>query len=642
MLLNARELSLAFGVAPVLDRVSLSIEAGERIALLGRNGTGKSSLLKVLAGEIKPDDGAIGGRDGLRVARLEQTMQVVPGQSVRHVVSAGCGPLGALLERYTQLGGQLADAANAADSGLLQELESTQQAIEAADGWGLQQRVDATLARLGLTPEADYDRLSGGLKRRALLARALVSEPDLLLLDEPTNHLDVDGIRQLEELLLGFGGAVLFITHDRAFLSRLATRILLLDRGQLTSYPGDYQRFLATRDRELEAEQQQQSLFDKQLAAEERWIRQGIKARRTRNEGRVRALESMRRERAARRSQQGRADFSLQTAERSGKLVLEARGIAKRLGERTLFEDLSLTVLRGDKIGLIGANGSGKTTLLQVLLKTLEPDRGDVRHGTRLDIAYFDQLRATLDESATVAANVTGGRDTVLVNGRERHIHSYLSDFLFTPAQVRGPISALSGGERNRLLLARLFTRSANLLVLDEPTNDLDLETLELLEELLTGFAGTVLLVSHDRAFLDQVVTSCLVFEGDGKVTETVGGYSDAMRQLAASAQARATPSAQARNPQPRANPAAALQPATRGGDRLRFKEQRELAELPARIAALESTQQSLTAELSDPDLYRKSPGRVATASQRLTEVEQALEAAMQRWIDLEERADGS
>jgi len=640
MLLNARELSLAFGAAPVLDRVSLSIEAGERIALLGRNGTGKSSLLKVLAGEIKPDDGAIGARDGLRVARLEQTMQVTPGQSVRGVVSAGCGPVGALLERYTELGGQLADNA---DTALLLELESIQQAIEAADGWGLSQRVDATLARFGLTPEADYDHLSGGLKRRALLARALVSAPDLLLLDEPTNHLDVEGIRQLEELLLGFSGAVLFITHDRAFLSRLATRILLLDRGLLTSYPGDYQRFLATRDRELEAEQQQQSLFDKQLAAEERWIRQGIKARRTRNEGRVRALEAMRRERAARRSQQGRADFSLQAAERSGKLVLEARGITKRLGARTLFEDLNLTVLRGDKIGLIGANGSGKTTLLQVLLKTLEPDRGQVRHGTRLDIAYFDQLRATLDESATVADNVTGGRDSVLVNGRERHIHSYLSDFLFTPAQVRGPISALSGGERNRLLLARLFTHSANLLVLDEPTNDLDLETLELLEELLIGFAGTVLLVSHDRAFLDQVVTSCLVFEGDGKVTETVGGYTDAMRQLSASAAARAAPSPQARSPQhPPTGAGAAPPPAARGTSRLRFKEQRELAELPARIAALESTQQSLTAELSDPDLYRKAPERVAAASERLTEVEQALEAAMQRWQDLEERADGS
>ncbi len=634
LLLNARDLTLSFGTAPVLDRVSLTIDAGERIALLGRNGTGKSSFLKVLAGELTPDEGVISGLDGLRIARLEQTMQVAPAQTVRSIVASGCGALGALLERYAQLGRQLADTADAA---LMEQLETTQQAIEAADGWTLQQRVDSTLERLGLAGDVEHDSLSGGMKRRVLLARALVSDPDLLLLDEPTNHLDLDGIRQLEDLILGFRGAVLFITHDRAFLNRLATRILLLDRGRLTSYPGDYQRFLVTRDNELDAEQQQQALFDKRLAAEERWIRQGIKARRTRNEGRVRALEAMRRERAGRREQQGRAGFSLQTAERSGKLVLEARGISKRLGERQLFSNFDLTVLRGDKIGLIGANGSGKTTLLHVLLKTLEPDTGQVRHGTRLDIAYFDQLRATLDETASVADNVAGGRDTVTVNGRERHIHSYLSDFLFTPGQVRGPITALSGGERNRLLLARLFTRSANLLVLDEPTNDLDLETLELLEELLIGFDGTVLLVSHDRAFLDQVVTSCLVFEGDGVVSESVGGYTDAMRQREAAARTNRQPT----EPTP---PLAAASPASstaRSGGRLRFKEQRELDALPTRIAELEAEQQALSAQLADPELYRRAPEQVAVASQRLTDVEHELEAAMERWMDLEERADG-
>ncbi len=632
VLLNARQITVSFGAQPVLDHVDFTIDAGERVCLLGRNGAGKSTLMKVIAGELVPEDGELVVRPGLRVARLPQELPRDFSGTVYELVAQGLGDIGELITRHHQLAQALTSDG---DHGrLMAEMERVQQALESADGWTLHQRVEATLTRLELPGDEPIDQVSGGMGRRALLGQALVQNPDILLLDEPTNHLDVTAIRQMEELLLGWQGALLFITHDRAFLQRLATRIVELDRGRLRSYPGDYQRYLKTRENELAAEDKAREQFDRELAREEAWIRQGIKARRTRNEGRVRALQDMRRQRAERRGRQGSAGFDLQGAERSGKLVIRAEGISHGFDGKPLIRDFSTTIMRGDKVGLIGPNGSGKTTLLNILLGDLEPDRGRVRLGTGLEIAYYDQLRQQLDESRTAAENVSGGADTVTVNGQPRHIISYMKDFLFTPEQARGPINALSGGERNRLLLARLFTRPANLLVLDEPTNDLDLETLELLEQLLVDYTGTVLLVSHDRAFLDNVVTSSLVFEGDGLVREYVGGYSDWERQRPKPATGAAARRDNGAPPRKQAE-----QPASR--TKLSYKDKRELELLPARIETLEQDHETLSQQMADPAFYQKPAEEITAATARLALLEQELETAFERWEALEQTSKG-
>ncbi|MCC5812558.1 MAG: ATP-binding cassette domain-containing protein [Ectothiorhodospiraceae bacterium] len=630
LLLTARNISVSFGAEPVLDRTGFSIEPGERVCLLGRNGAGKSTLMKVIAGEIRPDEGELLLKPGARVARLPQELpRNYPG-TVYDLVSDGLGELGRLLGRYHQLSAAVADSDSTA--AVLSDMERVQQQLEALDGWTMHQRVDAALSRLALPGDMPVQQASGGVGRRTLLAQALVQQPDLLLLDEPTNHLDVDAIRQMEELLLDWNGALLFITHDRAFLQRLATRIVELDRGTLRSYPGDYQRYQQTREDELAAEEKAQQQFQRELAREETWIRQGIKARRTRNEGRVRALQAMRRENAARRERQGNASFDLQNAERSGRLVIRAEDIHHGFGGAPLVAGFSTTIMRGDKVGLIGPNGSGKTTLLNILLGRMTPNAGQVRLGTNLEVAYFDQLREQLDDSRSVAENVSGGSENVTVNGQSRHIMSYLRDFLFTPEQARGPITALSGGERNRLLLARLFTCPANLLVLDEPTNDLDMETLELLEQLLVDFQGTVLLVSHDRAFLDNVVGSSLVFEGEGKVREYVGGYSDWVRQRPQAAESQPKP---ARAAAPSAVPTKPTQTPARA--KLSYKDKRELEQLPAVIERLEAEQESLSATLADPAFYQQASDAIQQTTERLAAVEAELERAFERWAELEQ-----
>ncbi|MAT64162.1 MAG: ABC transporter ATP-binding protein [Gammaproteobacteria bacterium] len=623
-LLSFRDVTLQYGDPPLLDRVSFRIEAGERLCLIGRNGAGKSTLLRLVAGDLLPDDGRIQRADGLRVAQLAQEIPQETRGSVFHVVARGLGEVGSLVERYHALTHAIA----AGELGRMDELEQCQHALEAAGGWEINQRVETVLSKLGLDPDAELERLSGGLKRRVLLAQALVSQPDLLLLDEPTNHLDIDAITWLEEFLLGWQGALLFITHDRAFLRRLATRIIELDRGHLTDFPGDYDTYLRRKAELLEEEERHNALFDKKLAQEEAWIRQGIKARRTRNEGRVRALQQLRRERAERREHAGSARLRVQAGERSGKLVVEAENAGFAYNGKPVIRELNTTILRGDKVGIIGPNGAGKTTLLQLLLGELEPTSGHIRRGTHLEIAYFDQYRAALDETATVLDNVGQGRDRLNINGQDRHVISYLQDFLFSPARARQPVSALSGGERNRLLLAKLFTRPANVLVLDEPTNDLDTDTLELLEELLIDYTGTVLLVSHDRAFLNNIVTSSLVFEGEGRVNEYVGGYDDWLRQrtpVAAAATDPADTKPEAKKPRPAARAA-----------RRSYKDQRELEALPQRIESLEAEQAALTGEMSRPEFYQQDKTEIARAQARLSELESELEQAYARWEALE------
>ncbi len=621
-ILTFRNVVLSLGEAPLLDGVSFQIERGERLCLVGRNGAGKSTLLRLIEGTAQPDDGEIVRTQSLRIAQLAQEVPLGSHGSVFHTVAAGLGDVGALLERYHQVIHSLDQSGDAG----LQELERCQHELEAAGGWELNQRVDTVLSRLELDADRELSELSGGLKRRVLLAQALVREPDLLLLDEPTNHLDIDAINWLEEFLLGWNGTLLFITHDRAFLQRLATRIIELERGQLYDFPGDYAAYLA-RKQALEAEEEtRNALFDKKLAQEETWIRQGIKARRTRNEGRVRALEQLRRERAERRERLGQARITVQRAERSGKIVFEAEHADFAYDGVTVIQDFSTTILRGDKIGIIGPNGSGKTTLLRLLLGDIAPTSGRVDRGTNLEVAYFDQYRATLEENRTVQENIGQGSDTLSINGQPRHVLSYLQDFLFTPARARQPVRALSGGERNRLLLARLFTRPANVLVLDEPTNDLDADTLELLEELLSEYQGTVLLVSHDRAFLDNVVTSTLVFEGQGRVHEYVGGYQDWLRQRRP---VRPSPT------EPKTSPDA-KKPAAKP-QKLSYKLQRELEQLPQQIESLEQERQALHEKMGDPGLYREDPDAVARTQQALSEIEQQLQKAYERWEALEE-----
>ncbi|MBK8963949.1 MAG: ATP-binding cassette domain-containing protein [Candidatus Competibacteraceae bacterium] len=627
-LISFDNLSIAFGAEKLLDCASFQLDAGERVCLIGRNGAGKTTLLRLLAGEIHADGGEIWRQPGLRIATLAQELPADTTATVFDMVAGGLEGLGDLLADYHDAALRLAHD-HAPEQ--MRRMERLQHELEARDGWRWQQRVETVISRLQLPADTPLAELSGGWRRRVLLGRALVRDPDVLLLDEPTNHLDLETIQWLETELLEFRGGLLFVTHDRALLQRLATRLLELDRGALTSWPGDYAAFVEKKAALLEVEARHQAKFDKNLAQEEVWIRQGIKARRTRNEGRVRALYALREERRQRREQQGKASFALEQAELSGKLVIEAQHLQYAWRDEPLLRDFSTRILRGERIGLIGPNGSGKTTLLNLLLGRLSPDRGQVRHGTKLEIAYFDQLREHLDPEQTVLDSVAGGRETIEVNGQRRHIIGYLGDFLFTAQRVRSPVKSLSGGERNRLLLARLFTQPANLLVMDEPTNDLDLETLELLEELLLDYTGTLLLVSHDRAFLDNVVTSCLVFEANGRIQEYVGGYSDWLRQRAAPEPAPAVKPKPAPAPSPKPS-----KPAAAG--KLSYNERRELEQLPAHIEELEQRQQELHALTADPAFYKQDAAVVAQQLDALKQLEAELEMSYERWEALEGR----
>ena len=628
-LLTLRNLHLSYGDPALIDGIDLSIEAGERICLMGRNGEGKSTLLKLIAGELKADDGERVVGQGLRIARLTQEVPEQLHGSVFEVVADGVGATAELVKQYHAAVVALGENGSAA---ALAGLEQIQQRLEAVDGWRMEQQVESVISRMQLDPDDSFDALSGGLKRRVLLARALAADPQLLLLDEPTNHLDVESIVWLEDFLLGWPGTLVFITHDRGFLQRLATRIVELDRGAITDFPGDYRNYLRRRDEMDNAEAQAQARFDKRLAQEEIWVRQGIKARRTRNEGRVRRLEAMRREYGERRSRQGSVRLAMNQSERSGRLVCEAEHVSYAWEGEPVIRDFSTTILRGDRIGIIGPNGCGKTTLLNLLLGRLRPDAGSVDLGTRIEVAYFDQLRDQLDLEKSVLDNVAAGSDKVSIGGKEKHVISYLQDFLFPPKRCRQPAKALSGGERNRLLLAKLFTKPANVLVMDEPTNDLDLETLELLEELLLEFDGTLLLVSHDRAFLDNVVTSTLVFEGGGRVNAYVGGYQDWLRQRPKPVEAKPAPKASATGAKT-ATPAPAESSRPK---KLSYKDQRELEQLPARIEALDEELEQIQATLGDPDLYRESPAKVAALNDRMQQVEKALAEAYARWEVLE------
>ena len=620
--------SVAFGHLPLLGDATLRIERGERVCVVGRNGAGKSTLLRIVTGEQRPDAGAVWTEPGLRMARLDQDVPISTGRTVFDVVADALGDLSDVVARYHHTAVQLAEEGTPAQ---LEKLGRLQHELERADGWRIEQRVELVLSRLELPSDVRVDTLSGGWRRRVLLARALVAEPDVLLLDEPTNHLDLDAIIWLETFLSDYPGALIFVTHDRAFLQRVATRIVEIDRGQLTSWPGDYATFLRKKHEWLANEAVAQDKFDKRLAEEEAWLRQGVKARRTRNEGRVRALMAMREERAARREQPPAVRLQIESAHASGQVVLEADHVTKAFGSNAVVRDFSARIIRRDRIGLIGPNGAGKTTLLRLLLGDLAPDRGEIRRGANVEVAYYDQQREQLDPERTVFDTVGDGSDTVIVDGRSRHVNAYLRDFLFPAERAQSPVKALSGGERNRLLLARLFTRPANLLVLDEPTNDLDLETLELLEAQLVEWTGTLLLVSHDRAFLDNVVTSTFVFEGGGRVEEYLGGYADWLRQRAPLA---AAPEALPSGPVGRA-PGLATPP-----KKLSYRERRELDELPARIEALEAEQRTLGTTIADPEFYRKPAAVIAAALDRTQAIEHELGDLYARWDALDSRGE--
>ncbi|GBE03858.1 ABC transporter ATP-binding protein uup [bacterium BMS3Abin09] len=621
-LLSLKDIKVAFGGPELIDRVSLQIERGERVCLVGRNGAGKSTLMKIISGEITPDTGEVMRGQGLRIASLDQEVSQDLSGTVFEIVAAGVGDMVGLLQEYHSVSHRLSDG----DAGAIADLERIQHQIESSGGWQIQQRVETVLSRLSLDPDAQVDDLSGGYKRRVLLAKALVNEPDLLLLDEPTNHLDITSIGWLEELLLDYSGSILFITHDRKFLRSLSTRIIELDRGKLTDWPCDYATYLLRRQAELDAEAMHNALFDKKLSREEAWIRQGIKARRTRNEGRVTVLKEMRNERRARRTQTGSARMVLNEADRSGKLVLKVEGIGCIYEGRRLFHDFSTTILRGDKIGIIGPNGSGKTTLLKMLLGTMEPHSGSVRMGTRINAAYFDQHREQLSDDMSVMDNVANGSSHVTVNGKTRHVIGYLEDFLFPPERARSPVKVLSGGERNRLLLAMLFTKPSNVLVMDEPTNDLDTDTLDLLEEMLMQYDGTVLLVSHDREFLNNIVTSTIVFESDGRLEEYMGGYDDWLRQRRQKSPVQKTNAAKKGKPRPKQERPRILT----------FKEKKELGALPALLETLEAERDGIFEILARPEFYQDEGGRVAETKERLAELEQEIAESYERWEFLE------
>ncbi|WP_413624358.1 ATP-binding cassette domain-containing protein [Luteibacter sp. Lutesp34] len=603
----------------LLEQVDLSLDTGERVCIVGRNGAGKSTLLKLIAGELHPDDGEIRLQGGTRIARLTQEVPQDTHGSVFDVVADGLGELGHLLARYHHL----------LDAGDMDGLGDVQAQIEAQNAWDLDSRVQQVIERLELPAHTDFSELSGGMKRRVLLGQALVRDPNLLLLDEPTNHLDIEAIAWLEGFLKGFAGSIVFITHDRSFLRSLATRIVEIDRGTVTSWPGDYDNYLRRREERLHAEAQANAHFDRKLAQEEVWIRQGIKARRTRNEGRVRALKAMRRERAERREQSGNARITLATAQASGRKVIEAKHITQAYGGRTLLDDVSTTIMRGDRVGIMGPNGAGKSTLLKILLGELKPQQGEVTLGTGLEVAYFDQHRSVLDDRMNALDNVAEGREYIELNGQRKHIIGYLQDFLFSPERARAPITRLSGGERNRLLLAKLFAQPSNLLVMDEPTNDLDVETLELLEELLNEYTGTLLLVSHDRDFIDNVVTSTLVLEGDGLVGEYIGGYSDWLRQRPATPAAKPAAAKAAPVAEPAPAPAAPKR-------KLSFKEQRELDLLPAKLEQLEAEIARRTEAMNDPKYFQQDAAAITRANEELAKLQAELEKAFARWEELE------
>lgn len=622
-LLSLQNIRLAFGGPELFDGVNLQVEPDERVCLVGRNGAGKSTLLKIISGEIVPDAGDILLAQGIRIASLSQEVPQALSGTVFEAVADGLGGMVDLLSEYHSVTSRLALQGG---TDLIAKLEHIQQRLESSGGWQLQQKVESVLSRLSLDPDVSVADLSGGYKRRVLLARALVSEPDLLLLDEPTNHLDISSIKWLEEFLLTFCGSLLFITHDRCFLKTLATRIIELDRGSITAWPGNYETYLKRRQSELAAEAAHDALFDKKLAKEEAWIRQGIKARRTRNEGRVTALKEMRKERLARREKTGTAAMSLNEAEKTGKLVFEAVEIGCVYGNRSLIRDFSTTIMRGDKIGIIGPNGSGKTTLLSILLGSMEPHSGSVRRGTNLNVAYFDQHRGQLVDDRSVMDNVGDGYEHVTINGKTRHIIGYLEDFLFPPARARALVKVLSGGERNRVLLAKLFTKPFNVLVMDEPTNDLDMDTLELLEDLLMEYEGTVLLVSHDREFLNNIATSTIVFEGDGRLVEYVGGYDDWLRQRCSTTPPQGDKPAKTEPNRPQRE-----RPRT-----LSLKEKQELEALPALIETIETERNGLYAHLADPDFYRREGSKISVTKDRIEELEKKITAAYERWDILE------
>ena len=624
-LIRLTNVSIAFGTHALLDNANFQLDAGERVGLLGRNGEGKSTLMKIIAGNIPADHGEIWRQPELRLAWLEQMPTLDENHTIYEAVAGGLGELGSVIANYHELLTHMDGSEQA-----LQALGVVQHKLEADNGWHFQQRVESVLSRLELPADVKVGGLSGGWKRRVALARALVIEPEVLLLDEPTNHLDFDSITWLEEQLLNFPGAVLFVTHDRTFLQKLATRIIDLDRGQLTSWAGSYQDYLTRKAAALEDEANQNAEFDKKLAKEEAWIRQGIKARRTRNEGRVRALKKLRAERAERRNTQGVTKLSLNKGDISGKKVIEATDVSFGYADKTIINNFSIRIERGDKIGLLGNNGAGKSTLLKLLLGQLQPTSGSVELGTNLQIAYFDQLREQLDPDISVADSVLDGGEFIDLPGGRRHVMSYLADFLFAPARARSPVRSLSGGEKNRLLLARLFTKPANLIVMDEPTNDLDLETLEILEEKLVEYQGTLLLVSHDREFLDNVVTSVLVFEGDGRVGEYIGGYADwfALSERNKKTEAEALKAVESAVKKEKPKPST--------GKKLSYKEQRELEQLPERIEQLETLQSELTEQIGSPDFYKQSQDKVAEVLNHMKATEDELAAAYARWDELD------
>jgi ATP-binding cassette subfamily F protein uup len=633
VLVRLQQVELAFGDHVLLDKIDLDIQSGERLCVVGRNGEGKSTLLKIINREVTPDDGSVQYGDTLRVAALQQELPKGINNRVYDVVAEGLGELGQVIADYHEEINRGMDAN-------MNKMAALQSKIEAADGWSMQQKVDAIIQRLNLPAESGFNELSGGWQRRVMLARALVTEPQLLILDEPTNHMDVETIEWLEAQLKQFNGALVFISHDRAFVQSLATRIIDLDRGHIYNWTGDYRGFLEFREKRLEDEETQSALFDKRLAEEEKWIRQGVKARRTRNEGRVERLKEMRKEHSARRERVGTANISMTSSSNSGKQVFEVDNISYAWKDQYQVKDFSTLVMRGDRIGLVGPNGVGKSTLLKLLLDRLEPQQGSIKTGTKLEVAYFDQSRNVIDEDKSIADNVADGKDHVMVNGQSRHIIGYLGDFLFPPERARTPVRALSGGERNRVMLAKLFLKPCNFLVMDEPTNDLDIETLELLEERLIDFDGTLLLVSHDRAFIDNVVTQLWVFDGTGHIDEHVGGYSDWQeRQKSAPAKAAVNTSKHASAPV-NDKPAAKAEEKPAEKKKLSYKLQRELEQLPEQIADTEAKRDKVLAETQAGDFYSGDADYVQKTLAKLTELEEVLEAMEMRWLELEEMTE--
>lgn len=628
-LLSFQDVSVSFGGLPLLDRVHLQVEKGERICLLGRNGEGKTTILRLISGEIEPDGGVISLNKGIKVAGLSQELPPDLTGSVYDVVADGLGRIGALLEEYQQLTGNLD---RGADKTAIKKIERLQEELEETQGWQIRQHVDMVLTRLSLDPDVRFETLSVGFRRRVLLARALVAEPDILLLDEPTNHLDLPSISWMEEFLQKYRGTIIFVTHDRIFLQKLATRIIEVDRGRLVNWECGYREFLERRQTALEVEGVQRDQFKRKLAKEEEWIRKGIKARRTRNEGRVRALIKMREVQQAWRKSAGSARMQIQEADRTGKLVIEAAGISHGYGGVPIIKDFSIRIIRGDRIGIIGPNGVGKSTLLKILLRDIEPEKGRIRTGTRIEVVYFDQLRAQIDEEMTVQENIAEGKNMLLINGVQRHVIGYLKDFLFSPERARSPVRILSGGERNRLLLARLFTKPSNVLVMDEPTNDLDMETLEVLEERLLEYSGTILLVSHDRAFLNNVVTSTLVFEDNGVVTEYAGGYDDWINQRPGQNDKK---NSDKRNTIRKKASKKRLKKKEDRPRKLTFKEGGELERLPGRIEELEQERNRIYEQMSSPVFYRGDSGKISQTQARLEELEGELDETYDRWEEL-------